>query len=61
MTAQKKKPSLAEVLTVLKKVHGSPVQPERLDDPLIDHLMVAVLAVHIGAEQAREPCARCPW
>jgi hypothetical protein len=49
-----KKPSLEQVLEVLEKLHGRPVHSERPDDPLLDHLLVAVLSLHAGVTKARE-------
>ena len=48
-----KKPSIAEVLKVLESMYGAPPSAERESDPLIDHLMVAVLTVHAGEPAAR--------
>ncbi|MGE0193012.1 MAG: hypothetical protein AB7T63_13330 [Planctomycetota bacterium] len=52
--ATKKKPTLAEVLDVLEGIFGAPPQPERLEDPLLDHLLVAVLTPHMGQPAARD-------
>lgn len=49
-----KKPSLPEVLQVLEKLHGPPLHAERPEDPLLDHLLVGVLALHAGLEKARD-------
>ncbi|MFM8979879.1 MAG: hypothetical protein ACKOSS_05395, partial [Planctomycetia bacterium] len=49
-----KKPSLSEVLDALEPLAGEPVHLERLDDPLLDHLLVAVLSQHTTPARARE-------
>jgi len=49
-----KKPNLAEVLEVLDDLQGKPIHLERADDPLLDHLLVGVLALHAGAAKAKE-------
>ena len=52
--APKKKPTLAEALDVLEGIFGAPPQPERIEDPLLDHLLVAVLTPHMGQPAARD-------
>jgi hypothetical protein len=56
MTARvaSKKPTLDEVLEVLDEIHGAPVHSERLEDPLLDHLLVGVLSRIVGPSKARE-------
>lgn len=49
-----KKPSLPQVLDLLEGLFGLPVHSERPDDPLLDHLLVAVLSAHTGVGKARE-------
>ncbi len=49
-----KKPNLAEVLEVLDDLQGKPIHLERADDPLLDHLLVGVLALHAGVGKAKE-------
>ncbi len=52
--ATKKKPNLAEVLDVLESLFGPPPEPERTEDPLIDHLLVAVMTPAMGQAAARD-------
>jgi hypothetical protein len=49
-----RKPTLVEVLKILESLHGSPMQAERADDPLVDHLLVGVLGLHAGEAKARQ-------
>ena len=49
-----KKPTINEVLTLLEKQFGEPPLLETSDDPLMDHLLVAVLADYAGIDGARE-------
>ena len=49
-----KKPTLPQVLDLLESLFGLPVHSERLDDPLLDHLLVAVLSAHTSLGKARE-------
>jgi hypothetical protein len=49
-----KRPTLAQVLDLLESLHGLPVHSEKPDDPLLDHLLVAVLSTHAGVGKARE-------
>lgn len=51
--AKTKKPTLAEALDVLEGLFGKPPAPERVEDPLLDHLLVAVLTPHMGQDEAR--------
>ena len=44
MAAAGKKPNIANVLKVLKTLHGAPQLAERPDDALMDHLLVMVLS-----------------
>lgn len=53
MAAIAKKPTLAELLTVLEALYGPAPRLESAEDPLLDHLLVAVLARHAGVEGAR--------
>ena len=48
-----RKPTLEKVLQVLEGLFGLPVWAERIEDPLIDHLLVGVLATEVEPEQAR--------
>jgi hypothetical protein len=49
-----RKPSLDQALDVLEKLHGPALLAPRAEDPIIDHLVVAVLGRHAGLEKARE-------
>jgi hypothetical protein len=49
-----KKPTLAQVLDLLESLHGLPFHSERPEDPLLDHLLVGVLATYSGLSKARE-------
>jgi hypothetical protein len=49
-----KKPGLDDALEVLADLAGAPVHLERLDDPLLDHLLVGVLSQHTSATKAKE-------
>lgn len=49
-----KKPSLEDALEVLADLAGTPVHLEHPDDPLLDHLLVGVLAQHTTAAKAKE-------
>ncbi|MFM8387239.1 MAG: hypothetical protein ACKOCB_10550 [Planctomycetia bacterium] len=49
-----KKPTLAEVLEVLQPLCGEPVHLDRAEDPLLDHLLVAVLSLHTTPARARD-------
>ena len=51
--ASARRPTLDDVLQVLAKLHGSPVYSDRVDDPLIDHLLVGVLGCHVEPAEAR--------
>ena len=42
------------MLKILEKLTGKPAFADNPDDPLIDHLMVCVLATHMEPKQARE-------
>ncbi len=55
--ASPKKPTLEEALSVLEALFPPIALAERVEDPLIDHLMVAVLGWHLGEAQARA-CVR---
>ena len=48
-----RKPTLDGALAVLKKLAGTPAWAERPEDPLLDHLLVAVLGWHVDADSAR--------
>jgi hypothetical protein len=52
--APAKKPTLAQILDALEGLHGKPVLLDRLEDPLIDHLLVAVLGLYTAEKDARE-------
>jgi chemotaxis protein histidine kinase CheA len=53
-TASGRKPALPQVLDALQEMFGAPEFSEREEDPLLDHLLVAVLARHLGGKAARE-------
>jgi len=53
MAAKGKKPSLAEVLSLLEQEFGPPPSSAREEDPLLDHLLVAVMARYTDIESAR--------
>lgn len=54
MPKSSKKPTLPEVLDVLEKIYGQPASTGVDEDPLIDHLLVAVLSPHCGESKSRQ-------
>ena len=48
-----KKPSITEVLNIFEKLFGEPPLLDGSDDPLLDHLLVAVLTEYAGLEGAK--------
>ncbi|MDF1701896.1 MAG: hypothetical protein P1V36_12125, partial [Planctomycetota bacterium] len=53
MAAKTKKPSINEVLTLLQKIYGLPPASGRVEDPLIDHLLVATMVTYTDEAGAR--------
>jgi hypothetical protein len=53
MAAKGKKPSIDEVLNLLEKQFGSPPSSARDEDPLLDHLLVAVMVTYADLDGAR--------
>ena len=49
-----KKPSITDVLNILQKLFPEPPLLDRPEDPLLDHLLVAVLADYAGLDGARK-------
>lgn len=54
MAKSARKPSLVEVLAVLESQFGAPASTGVDEDPLLDHLLVAVLAPHTTEAKARQ-------
>ena len=49
-----KKPTISEILKLLEKQFGNPPLLDQADDPLMDHLLVAVLADYAGIDGAKK-------